>query len=92
LYRVIHAALLFKSDTNWDKSAANICLWVAAWVPDMFCNFHEGKNHESSNNSRTTGAREKLSANVEYLEFCSLIAYPSVALLYQYAPRKYHKN
>jgi hypothetical protein len=32
---------------------------VAAWVPDMFCNFYLVKSHKIANNSATTEAREK---------------------------------
>jgi hypothetical protein len=38
---------------------------MAAWVPDMFCNFYLVKNHKIANNSRTTEAREKLSKNLD---------------------------
>jgi hypothetical protein len=29
----------------WGKSAATFCHQVAAWDPDMFCNFYLVKNH-----------------------------------------------
>ncbi len=42
---------------------------MAALVPDMFCNFYVGKNHNIANNSATTEAREKISAYLESFEF-----------------------
>jgi hypothetical protein len=33
---------------------------VAAWVPDMFCNFYLVKSYKISNNSATTEARERI--------------------------------
>jgi hypothetical protein len=32
---------------------------VAAWVSDIFCNFHLAKNHKIADNLTTTKAREK---------------------------------
>jgi hypothetical protein len=32
--------------TNEGKSAAIFCRQVAAWIPDMFCNFYSVKNHK----------------------------------------------
>jgi len=42
---------------------------VAAWVPDMFCNFYFMKNHKIAKNSTTTKARDKISTDLESLEF-----------------------
>ncbi len=42
---------------------------MAAWVPDMFHDFLSVKNHKISNNSTTTEAGEKISADLESLEF-----------------------
>jgi hypothetical protein len=42
---------------------------VAAWVSDMFCNFYLMKNHKIAKNSTTTKASEKISTDVESLEF-----------------------
>ncbi len=42
---------------------------MAAWVPDMFCNFYLVKNYKIDNNSVTTEARENLSTDLESLEF-----------------------
>jgi hypothetical protein len=39
---------------NQNKSAARFCHQVAAWVPDMFCNFYLVKSHKIANNSATT--------------------------------------
>jgi hypothetical protein len=44
---------------NEGKSAASVCRQVAAWVPEMFCNFYFVKNHKIAYNSTTTKAREK---------------------------------
>jgi hypothetical protein len=46
---------------NEGKSAASFCHQVAAWVSDMFCNFHLAKNHKIAINLATTEAREKIS-------------------------------
>jgi len=43
---------------------------VAAWVTDIFYSFHIVKNNKiPKKNSRTTKAREKISAYIELLEF-----------------------
>jgi hypothetical protein len=54
---------------NEVKSAASFCRQVAAWFPNMFCNFYLVKNHKIANNSTTTKAREKISTDLESLEF-----------------------
>jgi hypothetical protein len=51
-----------------DKSAANFYCWVAAWFPDLFCNFYLVKNHKHVYNSATTEAR-KISTDLESLKF-----------------------
>jgi hypothetical protein len=53
---------------NEGKSAASVCRQVAAWVPEMFCNFYFVKNHKIVYNLTATKAREKLSKDVESLE------------------------
>ncbi len=50
---------LGKHIPNQDKSAARLCRQVAAWVPDMICNFYFVKSHQIANNLATTEAREK---------------------------------
>jgi hypothetical protein len=50
-------------------SAASFCHRVAAWVQDMFCNFYLIQNHKIANNSTTIKAREKISTDLESLEF-----------------------
>jgi hypothetical protein len=50
------------------ESAASFCHQLAALFPDLFCNFYLVKNHKIANNSATTKAREKISANLESLE------------------------
>ncbi len=54
---------------NWDKSAVSFRFQVAAWVLDMFDNFYFVKNHKIVKNSTTTDAREKISMDLEFLEF-----------------------
>jgi hypothetical protein len=51
------------------ESAASFCCQVAAWVPDMFCNFYLVKNHKIAKNSTTAKVREKISTDLESLEF-----------------------
>ncbi len=41
---------------------------MAGWVLDMFCNFITLKNHEVTNNSTTTYARDKIESDLESLE------------------------
>jgi hypothetical protein len=42
---------------------------MAAWVPNMFCNFQFMKNHRNGNNSMMTHkAREEISTNLGSLE------------------------
>jgi hypothetical protein len=54
---------------NEGKSAASFCRQVAAWVPDMFCNFNLVKNHKIAKNSTTAKATEKISTDLKSLEF-----------------------
>ncbi len=42
---------------------------MAAWFPDMFCNFYLVKNGKIAKNSTITKAREKISSDLESLEF-----------------------
>jgi hypothetical protein len=51
------------------KSAASFCRPMAACVPDMFCNFYLVKNNKIAKYSATTKAREKISTDLESLEF-----------------------
>ncbi len=54
---------------NQDKSAARFCHQVAAWVPDMFCNFYSVKSHKIANNSAMTEGKVKMSTDLESLEY-----------------------
>jgi hypothetical protein len=54
---------------NEGKSAASFCHLVAAWVPDMLCNFYLVKNHKITNNSKRTEAGEKISTDLESIDF-----------------------
>ncbi len=51
------------------KSAASFCHQVAALASDMLCDFYLVKNHKIANNSATTEAREKISTDLNTLEF-----------------------
>jgi hypothetical protein len=42
---------------------------VTAWFTNMFCNFYLVKNHTIAKISTTTKAREKISTDLESLEF-----------------------
>jgi hypothetical protein len=46
------------NETNEEKSAASFYQQVAAWIPDMFCNFYLVKYHKVAKNSTTTKARK----------------------------------
>jgi hypothetical protein len=50
-------------------SAARFCCQVAAWVPDMFCNFYLVKSHNIVHNTTSTEAREKINRDLESIEF-----------------------
>jgi hypothetical protein len=39
---------------NCDESAAPFCRWVAAWLPNIFCNFYSVKTHKIANNLTAT--------------------------------------
>ncbi len=52
-----------------EKLAASFYPQVAAWVRDMFCNFYFVKNHKIAKNSTIAKAREKISADLESLDF-----------------------
>ncbi len=51
------------------KSAAGFCCQVAAWFPNMFCNFYLVIKHKIAKNSTTTKAKEKLGAYLKSFEF-----------------------
>jgi len=63
------AQQVFSVSYNEVKSAASFCRQVAAWFPDMFCNFYVVKNHKIAKVSTATKAREKISVGWESLEF-----------------------
>jgi hypothetical protein len=67
----LHALLVLPAvvHKHEGKSAASFCHQVAAWVPDMFCKYHLVKNHKIANNSTTSKSREKISTELESLEF-----------------------
>ena len=50
----------------WELAASFYCQ-LAAWFPDMFCNFYVMKNYKIAENSTPTKARENIST--ESLEF-----------------------
>ncbi len=47
---------------------------MAAWVTDVFCNFYLLKSHKIANNLATTEAREKVSTDLESLEFLKYVS------------------
>jgi hypothetical protein len=51
------------------ESAASFCCQVEAWILETFCNFYLVKSHKIANNSATAEAREKISTDLESLEF-----------------------
>jgi hypothetical protein len=53
---------------NEGKSADSLCTQEAAWV-SIFCNFYFVKNPKIANNSTTTKAEEKITTDLESLEF-----------------------
>ncbi len=59
----------FDAAINEGESAASFCHQVAALFPDMFCNFYLVKNYKIAKNSTTTKVREKISADLESLQF-----------------------
>ncbi len=54
---------------NEGISVAGFCCQVAAWFPDLFCYFYFLKNPKIVKNSTATKAREKISTDLESLEF-----------------------
>ncbi len=66
---------------NEGRSTAIFCHQVAAWFPDMFCNFYLVKIHQIANNSTTTKAREKISTDLESLEFLIFLMYAWLNLI-----------
>ncbi len=56
-------------NSNEGKSAVSFCRQVAAWFPDMFCNFYFVKICKIGKNETTTKAGEKISAVLGSLEF-----------------------
>jgi hypothetical protein len=63
-----HKIIISNVLLNEEKSAASLCYQVAAWVPEIFCNFYSVKSHQIAKISTTTKAREKISADLESLE------------------------
>jgi hypothetical protein len=66
-------SMLPSTGSNQDKSAARFCHQVAAWVPDIFCNFYMVKSHKIAYNSATNEAREKISTDLESFEFLEIL-------------------
>ncbi len=54
---------------NEAESAASFCHQLAALLPDMFRNFYLVKNHKLAKNSTAIKAREKISTDLESLQF-----------------------
>jgi hypothetical protein len=47
----------------------SFCCQVAAWFPDMFCNFYLVKNHKIAHTLTTNKARKKVITDFESSEF-----------------------
>jgi hypothetical protein len=56
-------------DTFRGKSAASFCHQVAVLFPAMFCGIDLVKNLKIVKNSTTTKAKEKMSTDLESLDF-----------------------
>jgi len=56
-----------KLEINLDKPVPIFCRQVAAWAPDIFCNFYILKNHKIVNDSTTAEAH--LCTYLDSLEF-----------------------
>ncbi len=52
---------------QWGEIVASFYCQLAAWFPDMFCNFYVVKNYKIAENSTPIKARENIST--ESLEF-----------------------
>jgi len=65
----LHGEITDKLLSDEGKSVASFCRQVAALVPDMFCNFSLVNNHKFANKSARTESREKISTDLEYLEY-----------------------
>jgi hypothetical protein len=57
---------------NEGISAASYCRQVEAWFPVMFLQLYLVKKHKIAKNSTTTKDREKISSDLEFLEFSYL--------------------
>jgi hypothetical protein len=42
---------IHKNGEEWGESGASFCRQVAAWFPNMVCNFYLVKNHKIAKNS-----------------------------------------
>jgi hypothetical protein len=51
------------------KAAHKILVKLTACIPDTLCNFYLVENDTTAKNSATTKAREKISTDLESLEF-----------------------
>jgi hypothetical protein len=61
--------LLFEKNNLMIENQLPVSALVTARVPDMFRNFYFAKNHKIAKNSTTTKAREKISTDLESIEF-----------------------
>jgi hypothetical protein len=59
---------------NEEESAASFCHQLAALLSDMFRNFYLVKSHKIAINSTSTEAREKITTDLESLEFRIFLA------------------
>ncbi len=58
---------------NQDKLAASFCHQVAGWFSGIIGNIYLAKNHNFANNSTTAKAEEKISTDLESLEFLEFL-------------------
>jgi hypothetical protein len=54
---------------NEGKSPASFCHQVAAWFPEMFCNFHLVKNHRTAKTQQPLKVAKKINTDLESIEF-----------------------
>ncbi len=57
-------SVIYKCWGNEGKSAACFCRQMAAWFPDIYCNFYSVKHYKIAKNSTTTEAREKINTDL----------------------------
>ncbi len=64
-YTIQHILHAIYTIMKLPKSTVSFCHQVAAWVPNMFHDFHLLRNHKIAKNPTTAKAREKMSTDLE---------------------------